>query len=589
MPMTKEQKAIYVQINKANETILRPPGSIAGQPFVGDGLTDCKVLILDHCAQVQLDDLTRCTVTVGPCEDSIFIRNAVDCEVHAIGRQIRTRDCVNCKFYLHVPTDPVIENVHGCEIGEFHSQWPGLDDQFVAAGLDRGAENKWDKIYDFTPGEIWDDDHPGTFPEPHWTAAAPVQTPRVLSSSGELLSGGGKAPAAAVAAAAAADDGGGDGGDAGGDSAAVEVEAAAESTAAVAEEEAAGSDAAQAGGAPGAPVCLVVQEGEELRLHEDGLALLNGLGAAPVAVIAVAGLYRTGKSFLLNQLATAGVAAGGGASAAGFTVGHDTESCTRGIWIQAVPAAVWPGAGSSEEAAGAAAPRLLLMDSEGLASVDQDESYDVKVFSLAILLSSLFIYNSMGTIDETAIDRLFLVGELTKNIVGDSGNGDGGNGDGGGDDGGGGGSSGTSSAAAAAAATAVAAEADRPPVSAATAMEAVEALSRQFPPFVWLLRDFTLNLAKAGQPITANEYLEGALEEKAVPAKPGRAASRVEENNAIRRSFRQLFSDRQCRALVRPVVDEAHVRACVCACVRNTACPGTPGTMIGNFGAEAAP
>eukprot|EP01051_Picozoa_sp_SAG22_P022678 SAG22_NODE_5526_length_999_cov_1.316667_2_plen_51_part_00 len=30
MPMTKEQKAIYVQMNKANETILRPPGSIAG-------------------------------------------------------------------------------------------------------------------------------------------------------------------------------------------------------------------------------------------------------------------------------------------------------------------------------------------------------------------------------------------------------------------------------------------------------------------------------------------------------------------------------------------------------------------------------
>ena len=26
---------------------------------------------------------------------------------------------------------------------------------------------------------------------------------------------------------------------------------------------------------------------------------------------------------------------------------------------------------------------------------------------------------------------------------------------------------------------------------------------RQFPPFVWLLRDFTLNLAKAGRPITA--------------------------------------------------------------------------------------
>lgn len=95
------------QMNKQGETIIRAPGSMSGQPFVGDGLTDCTLSILDNCAQVQLDDLIRCTVTIGPCEDSIFIRNAVDCEIHAVGRQVRTRDCVNCKFYLHVLTDPV--------------------------------------------------------------------------------------------------------------------------------------------------------------------------------------------------------------------------------------------------------------------------------------------------------------------------------------------------------------------------------------------------------------------------------------------------------------------------------------------------
>ena len=51
------------------------------------------MLLLDHCAQVQLDDMTNCAVVVGPCEDSVFIRNATDCVVH-IGKN--TRDAAMC-------------------------------------------------------------------------------------------------------------------------------------------------------------------------------------------------------------------------------------------------------------------------------------------------------------------------------------------------------------------------------------------------------------------------------------------------------------------------------------------------------------
>ena len=150
---------------------------------------------------------------------------------------------------------------------------------------------------------------------------------------------------------------------------------------------------------PPAPICLISQEGEQLQVHADGMALLGRLGTTPVATVAVAGMYRTGKSFFLNQLC----------GAPGFKVGHTSESCTRGIWVWVVPSTFWSPSDHS-------GTRLLLLDTEGLASIDQDETYDAKVFSLAILLSSFFIYNSMGVIDEAAIDRLFLVGELTKNV-----------------------------------------------------------------------------------------------------------------------------------------------------------------------------
>ena len=59
---------------------------------------------------------------------------------------------------------------------------------------------------------------------------------------------------------------------------------------------------------------------------------------------------------------------------------------------------------------------MLVVDTEGLGAFDETQDHDVRVFCLAILLSSYFVYNSMGTIDENALCQLYLVVNLTKNI-----------------------------------------------------------------------------------------------------------------------------------------------------------------------------
>lgn len=60
--------------------------------------------------------------------------------------------------------------------------------------------------------------------------------------------------------------------------------------------------------------------------------------------------------------------------------------------------------------------QVLVVDTEGLGATDVDQNHDVRIFTLAILLSSYFIYNSMGNIDENALNQLNLVVNLTKNI-----------------------------------------------------------------------------------------------------------------------------------------------------------------------------
>lgn len=46
---------------------------------------------------------------------------------------------------------------------------------------------------------------------------------------------------------------------------------------------------------------------------------------------------------------------------------------------------------------------ILIIDSEGIGSLNEDQTHDTRIFSLAILLGSCFIYNSVGSIDENAI------------------------------------------------------------------------------------------------------------------------------------------------------------------------------------------
>jgi hypothetical protein len=252
-------------------------------------------------------------------------------------------------------------------------------------------------------------------------------------------------------------------------------------------------------------------------VHPDGAALLSSI-TTPVSVVCVAGRYRTGKSFFLNSLAgnTAQKAS------AGFKVGSTSESCTRGIDICVPePSAATPACGGT----------LVLLDTEGLASMDQDETYDAQVFALGLLLSSHFVLNQMGVIDEAAIDQLYLVVELSKHIcVTATPDGGGGGGGGGGGDGGGGDDDGARSQS---------------------------ELAQFFPPLLWLLRDLVVDLTTDGKQVNEHEYMEAALADRPP------AARRAQERNQVRAAVRQLFPRRSCRTLVRPAVDEDAVRNAV--------------------------
>lgn len=266
----------------------------------------------------------------------------------------------------------------------------------------------------------------------------------------------------------------------------------------------------------------------------------------PQSVVAAAGLYRTGKSFLLNALLNdaslrplddgeTGADLGGDGSAADgaadgaaeddlarpaaardFGVGSSVQACTKGVWLSArrLP--------DAEGLEGDAARRtLVVLDTEGLGSTERSGAYDCRVFSLALLLASVFIYNSRGTIDGDAVSKLSLVVQLTKHIrVTAHG----------------------SDAAAGGAGSAGGSSGDQ---------DAPAEFASVFPHFFWAVRDFAVRLERDGRKISANEYLESALRPRDDLSEKGATA------NAVRRLLTAFFPQRDCLCLATPVEEDS--------------------------------
>ncbi|XP_075763804.1 guanylate-binding protein 1-like [Pelodiscus sinensis] len=199
------------------------------------------------------------------------------------------------------------------------------------------------------------------------------------------------------------------------------------------------------------PVCLIESDDKgALQVNPEAVKILEAI-AQPVVVVAIVGLYRTGKSYLMNALA---------GQRKGFSLGSTVQSHTKGIWMWCHP---------HPHQAGHA---LVLLDTEGLGDAHKgDLKHDTWIFTLAVLLSSTLVYNSKGAIDQDAMSKLHFVSELSQHIKvkGDVGK--------------------------------------KEEEETAADNEYVSF----FPSFVWTLRDFTLELELEGRQVTEDEYLESTL------------------------------------------------------------------------------
>ncbi|CAL9155705.1 unnamed protein product [Musa hybrid cultivar] len=142
-----------------------------------------------------------------------------------------------------------------------------------------------------------------------------------------------------------------------------------------------------------------------LRLAREGLDAIQNI-TTPIAVVAVIGPYRSGKSFLLNQLLSL-------PCDEGFEVGHMRDAKTKGLWVWGTPV---------ELVIDGSKVSVLYIDTEGFENVGNSNVYDDRVFALATLISSVLIYNIPETVREADISRLSFAVEIADEFYARSGN-----------------------------------------------------------------------------------------------------------------------------------------------------------------------
>ena len=61
--------------------------------------------------------------------------------------------------------------------------------------------------------------------------------------------------------------------------------------------------------------------------------------------------------------------------------------------------------------------KAIVIDTEGFGGMDENVNHDTRIFLFSLLLSSYFIYNSVGNIDENALNNISLIVNLAKVMI----------------------------------------------------------------------------------------------------------------------------------------------------------------------------
>ena len=237
------------------------------------------------------------------------------------------------------------------------------------------------------------------------------------------------------------------------------------------------------------PIILIEFRRDKLILNEEAIEILKNINENLI-IVSIFGKERTGKSYLMNLLLNPEE---NSKITKGFKISSQQNSSVKGIWLWNTPI---PKPNSKD--------KIIFIDSE---VINSDNIYEQvsgsKLLALLLLISTFFIYNTMGDIDSDSLNDLELLIHLGDSIgINENVNKD-------------------------------------------------KLISEICPKFIWAMRDFNLKKLspKNKKKMTSDDYMEKCLKERF-------DGEHKNEINMIKENFIKYFKKRECITLPRPVQEE---------------------------------
>ncbi|GCB79261.1 hypothetical protein scyTo_0020191 [Scyliorhinus torazame] len=132
-----------------------------------------------------------------------------------------------------------------------------------------------------------------------------------------------------------------------------------------------------------------------LKLNPEAMKILSAITKS-VLVVVILGPPNTGKSYLMNRLAN---------QRKGFPLGPGNKPPGCRMWMWCLP---HPQRDDQ---------CLIILDVDGFETKEQGgDTTEIRICALALILSNIFLYNSKGTINQEALDKLQFITKISNYV-----------------------------------------------------------------------------------------------------------------------------------------------------------------------------
>lgn len=111
-------------------------------------LKECDVFLFGCPITVHMSALSKCRIFCGPVKTSVFVDNCLDCTFIFACQQLRAHTTTGSDFYLHVTSNPIVEDCSSVRFAPYNLSYTHLDKHFELAELNSQL-NRWQQVNDF--------------------------------------------------------------------------------------------------------------------------------------------------------------------------------------------------------------------------------------------------------------------------------------------------------------------------------------------------------------------------------------------------------------------------------------------------------